>query len=381
MLAISMLGFEDLEDFRKNIRFFCEKELKPLASFYDMWEKFPEDSYRKIAEKGILSLGIPEEYGGTGDFFRELVATEEIARVDQNLSIQMEIKSLFENTLIIHGNDRQKEILRDLARGSIIPAFAFTEPSGGTDVLGLKTEARKENGRYVINGMKMFITNAPIATHLIVFARTGERISAFLAKNEGKGIRIGPRIKTTGTRGALISSIRFENMELDEDSLIGIEGNGLKVFFDVMDRSRLVLSAGALGMMRRLYEESMRFSTERKSGNRQIYDYQYIQDHLVSMAMDIEISSLLIYNAALLLKNGKQSSMESAMAKLYSSEALKRNAIRAAEIMGGYGYISGTPVDLIYRDAHATSLGLGSSEAMKITIFNYLKKFSGKGSI
>ncbi|MBD6956281.1 MAG: acyl-CoA dehydrogenase [Thermoplasmatales archaeon] len=170
-------------------------------------------------------------------------------------------------------------------------------------------------------------------------------------------------------------------MELDEDSLIGIEGNGLKVFFDVMDRSRLVLSAGALGMMRRLYEESMRFSTERKSGNRQIYDYQYIQDHLVSMAMDIEISSLLIYNAALLLKNGKQSSMESAMAKLYSSEALKRNAIRAAEIMGGYGYISGTPVDMIYRDAHATSLGLGSSEAMKITIFNYLKKFSGKGSI
>ncbi|MVT35622.1 MAG: hypothetical protein GPW18_02445 [Euryarchaeota archaeon] len=375
-----MLSFIDgeIEEFRKDIRKFCERDLRDFSSFYDLWEKFPEESYKKIAEKGILSLGIPDAFGGSGDFIRELVATEEIARVDQNLSIQMEIKSLFENTLLLHGNDKHKALLADLAKGKIIPAFAFTEPSGGTDVLGIRTEAKRENGRYILNGTKMFITNAPIATHLIIFARTGERISAFISERN-ENIRPGPRIRTTGTRGALISSIRIENLELDDGSLIGKEGNGLKVFFDVMDRSRLVLSAGALGMMRRLYEESIKFSMERKSGNRPISEYQYIQDYIVSMAMDIEISSLLIYNAAFLAKNNRQFSMESAMAKLYTTESLKKNAMHAAEIMGGYGYIFGTAVDRIYRDSHASTLGLGSSEAMKITIFNYIKKISGRG--
>jgi alkylation response protein AidB-like acyl-CoA dehydrogenase len=375
-----MLSFIDgeIEEFRKDIRKFCERDLRDSSSFYDLWEKFPEESYKKIAERGILSLGIPDAFGGSGDFIRELVATEEIARVDQNLSIQMEIKSLFENTLLLHGNDKHKALLADLAKGKIIPAFAFTEPSGGTDVLGIRTEAKRENGRYILNGTKMFITNAPIATHLIIFARTGERISAFISERN-ENIRPGPRIRTTGTRGALISSIRIENLELDDGSLIGKEGNGLKVFFDVMDRSRLVLSAGALGMMRRLYEESIKFSMERKSGNRPISEYQYIQDYIVSMAMDIEISSLLIYNAAFLAKNNRQFSMESAMAKLYTTESLKKNAMHAAEIMGGYGYIFGTAVDRIYRDSHASTLGLGSSEAMKITIFNYIKKISGRG--
>jgi len=358
------------------IRRFCETNLEKNAQRWDENEEFPLESLKALAEGGILSLGIPEEYGGTDTSkIKEIVATEEIARVDPNTAIQMEIKSLYENTVLLFGSEEQKRTLVEIVSGKKIPAFAFTEPSGGTDITGIKSIARKENGKYLISGSKNFISNALVADYFILFAKTPETgLSTFLVKKGTENFKPGKKLHQTGIRGSAIASLHYENAPVEEKNLIGMEGQGIKIFLKVLERSRLILSAGSLGSLQRIYEESLKFSTNRKSGGIPIMEYQFIQYYLTEMIKDIEASRLLIYNAGILLEKGLPFGMESTVAKLYVTEALVKNAGNAVQIMGGYGYTRGTVIERLARDAHASTFGLGSSEAMRIILTKYMKK-------
>jgi alkylation response protein AidB-like acyl-CoA dehydrogenase len=371
-----MISFisKELEDFRLKIRKFSEENIQKNAGRWDENEEFPFESHKALADEGILGLGIPEEYGGTDSSkIKEIIATEEIARVDSNTAILMELKSLFENTILFFGNEKQKKTLKEIASGRKIPAFAFTEPAGGTDVGGIKSTAIKKNGTYYLTGSKNFITNALVADYFVVFAKTAPElrekgISAFLVEKNTPNFRAGPKIHMTGMRGTAISSLYYENSPVSEEAIIGSENMGFKIFSTVLERARVTLSAGSLGMMQRIFEESVKFASNRKSGGLPIMSYQYIQNYISEMLTDLEASRLLVYNTAMLMDLKKPISVESTATKLFVTEALMKSVENSLHVSGGYGYTRGTVIERFARDAHASTLGLGSSEAMRIIL-------------
>ncbi|MGC8497813.1 MAG: acyl-CoA dehydrogenase family protein [Thermoplasmata archaeon] len=371
-----MISFvtKELEEFRIKVRKFCEETIQINAGRWDENEEFPFESYKALADEGILALGIPEEYGGTDSSkLKEIIATEEIARVDSNTAILMELKSLYENTIILFGNENQKKTLKEIAEGTKIPAFAFTEPIGGTDVGGIRSTAKKVNGTYYLTGSKNFITNALVADYFIIFAKTAPElrekgISAFLVEKNTPNLRIGPKIHMTGMRGTANSSLYYDNAPISAESIIGSENMGFKIFSTVLERARVTLSAGSLGMMQRLYEESVRFAKNRKSGGLPILSYQYIQNYVSDMLTDLEASRLLVYNTAMLMDMKKPISIESTATKLFVTEALMKSVENSLHVSGGFGYMCGTVIERFARDAHASTLGLGSSEAMRIIL-------------
>ncbi|MEM4057122.1 MAG: acyl-CoA dehydrogenase family protein [Thermoplasmata archaeon] len=381
-----MISFisNELEDFRIKIRKFCEENIQKNASRWDENEEFPVESHKALAEEGILGLGIPEEYGGTDPSkIKEIIATEEIARVDSNTAILMELKSLYENTILFFGNENQKKTLKEIVAGEKIPAFAFTEPVGGTDVGGIRSTAKKVNDTYYLTGSKNFITNALVADYFIVFAKTApelrERgISAFLVEKNTPNFRIGPKIHMTGMRGTAISSLYYNNSPITERSIIGTENMGLKIFSTVLERARVTLSAGSLGMMQRIFEESVRFANNRESNGLPIINYQYIQNYISEILTNLEASRLLVYNTAMLMDMKKPISIESTATKLFVTEALMKSVENSLHVSGGFGYLRGTVIERFARDAHASTLGLGSSEAMKIILTHLIKQSNVK---
>lgn len=377
-----MIAFvpQEYEDFRKSVRRFCENTLERNAPRWDEEEEFPYESLRALAEEGILGLGIPEEYGGSGtNRLKLVIAIEEVARVDPNSAFIMEVESLFDSTILLFGSEDQKKILRDVAQGKKIGTFALTEPTGGTDVAGIKSFAKKENGKYFLYGSKYFITNALVASYFIIFAKTapelkGKGITAFLVERETENFRVGPKIHLTGFRGSAIAGLQYNGAPVNEKSVIGRENEGIKVAMAVLERGRVNISALALGMLQRVYEESVRFANNRKSMDNPIVNYQFIQNYLTDMLTDLEASRLMVYNTAMLIDMNMQVGLNAASTKLFVSEALMKHVKNAVEIMGGYGYTRGTVIERLARDAHNTTLSLGTSEAMRLVLSRYLKQ-------
>lgn len=376
-----MIAFlpKELEDFKAEIRRFCETNLEKNAQRWDENEEFPYDSLKALGEAGILGLGIPEEYGGAGTSRIKLViAIEEVARVDPNSAFIMEVESLFDATILLFGNEKQKSILRDVALGKKIGTFALTEPTGGTDVAGIKSIAKKENGKYYLYGSKYFITNALVASYFIVFAKTAPElksrgITAFLVENGTENFRIGPKIHLTGFRGSAIAGLQYNGAPVSAESIIGKENEGIKVAMAVLERGRVNISSLALGMLQRVYEESTKFANTRKSMENPIVNFQFIQQYLTDMLMDLEASRLMVYNTAMLIDQGQPVGLNAAATKLFVSEALMKHVKNGVEILGGYGYTRGTVMERLARDAHNTTLSLGTSEAMRLVLSKYLK--------
>ncbi|MGC8663655.1 MAG: acyl-CoA dehydrogenase family protein [Thermoplasmata archaeon] len=376
-----MIAFlpKELEDFRGQIRRFCETNIEKNAMRWDENEEFPHDSLRALGEEGILGLGIPEEYGGTGTSRIKLViAIEEVARVDPNTAFIMEVESLFDQTLLLFGNEKQKTILRDVASGKKVGTFALTEPTGGTDVAGIKSTAKKENGKYYLYGSKYFITNALVASYYVVFAKTAPElkskgITVFLVEKGTENFHVGPKIHLTGFRGSAIAGLQYNGAPVGEEAVIGKENEGIKVAMAVLERGRVNISALALGMLQRVYEESVKFASTRKSMENPIINFQFIQQYLTDMLTDLEASRLMVYNTAMLIDQGQQVGMNASSTKLFVSEALMKHVKNGVEILGGYGYTRGTAMERLARDAHNTTLSLGTSEAMRLVLSKYLK--------
>ncbi|MGC8565583.1 MAG: acyl-CoA dehydrogenase family protein [Thermoplasmata archaeon] len=376
-----MIAFlpKELDDFRGKIRKFCETNIEKNAMRWDENEEFPYDSLRALGEAGILGLGIPEEYGGAGTSRIKLViAIEEVARVDPNSAFIMEVESLFDQTILLFGNDKQKSILKDIASGKKIGTFALTEPTGGTDVAGIRSIAKKENGKYHLYGSKYFITNALVASYFVVFAKTAPElkskgITAFLVEKGTENFKVGPKIHLTGFRGSAIAGLQYNGAPVGEDGVIGKENEGIKVAMAVLERGRVNISALALGMLQRVYEESVKFANTRKSMENTLVNFQFIQQYLTDMLTDLEASRLMVYNTAMLIDQGQQVGLNAASTKLFVSESLMKHVKNGVEILGGYGYTRGTVMERLARDAHNTTLSLGTSEAMRLVLSKYLK--------
>ncbi|MEM0245292.1 MAG: acyl-CoA dehydrogenase family protein [Thermoplasmata archaeon] len=376
-----MIAFisQEYEEFRNRVRKFCETTLEKNAMKWDEEEEFPHDSLKALAEEGLLGLGIPEEYGGAGTNRMKLViAIEEVARVDPNSAFIMEVESLFDSTILLFGNEEQKKILKDVAQGKKIGTFALTEPTGGTDVAGIKSIAKKENGKYYLYGSKYFITNALVASYFIIFAKTapelkGKGITAFLVEKNSENFKVGPKIHLTGFRGSAIAGLQYNGTPVEPDKIIGKENEGIKVAMSVLERGRVNISALALGMLQRVYEESLKFANFRKSMDNTIINYQFIQYYLTDMLTDLEASRLMVYNTAMLIDKNMQIGMNAASTKLFVTEALMKHVKNGVEILGGYGYTRGTVMERLARDAHNVTLSLGTSEAMRLVLSRYLK--------
>ena len=367
---------------RETARSFAEEELAPGAQERDEKEIYPAEGVKKMAELGFLGVTVPEEYGGAGmDYLAYALIMEEIARVDAAAAVVIDVNnSLVCDTFLMFGNEEQKKkYLVPLAKGEYMGAFALTEPGAGSDPASLVTSYKEDGDSYILNGSKMFITNAAHADVLIVFA-TKDRsmgyrgISAFIVEKDTPGFRVAKKEKKLGIRASDTCELAFEDCRIPKENMIGPEGKGLRVALSALDNGRIGIAGQALGIAQGAFDAALAYSKERKQFGKFLSEFQAIQFKLADMATELESARLLTYQAAWLKDQGKEYIREAAMAKLKTSAVAVALSDQAVQIHGGYGYIKDFPVERFFRDAKITEIYEGTSEIQKIVIARQLLK-------
>ncbi len=360
---------------RAEVRRFAEQEIAPRARHVDETGEFPAETFRKMAELGLMGLPFPEEYGGAGaDSISTAIAIEEIARACGSTALIYSAHlGLGCAPIAMFGTEEQKRrFLRPAAEGRHIGAFALTEPHAGSDAGATRTTARLENGEWVINGAKMWITSASIAGHLIVTAVTdpGERhaISAIIVPAGTPGLSFGKPEAKMGLRGSITNAVTFENVRVPEANLLGRRGRGLQQFLAVLDGGRVGIGAMAIGLAQAAFEVASAYARERTAFGKLIGAYESVSNMIADMAVGLEAARLLVYQAAWLKDQGRQYSREAAIAKLYASEVGEKICRDAIQVLGGYGYSSEYPLERIYRDQRLLTIGEGTSEILRVVI-------------
>jgi butyryl-CoA dehydrogenase len=361
---------------REAVKEFAESELAPIAAELDRDHRFPEEILPKLAELNLMGMPYPEKVGGAGaDYVSYAIAIEEISRACASTGIIVSAHtSLATWPVYRFGTETQKErYLSDMASGRRLGAFALTEPAAGTDA-GAGTATAVPNGdEYVLNGTKMFITNAPFAEVYIVFAKTDpERgtggMSAFVVEKETPGFSVGEAEHKLGIRGSSTPPVYFADCRVPREALLGAEGDGFKIAMQTLDGGRIGVSAQALGIAQAAFDAAVAYANERVQFGKPIATLQAIQWMIADMATAVDAARLLVYRAASCVDNGRPYSTEGAMAKLFASETATRVADRAIQIHGGYGYTESYPVERNYRDAKITELYEGTSEVQRMVI-------------
>ncbi|GIV99487.1 acyl-CoA dehydrogenase family protein [Roseiflexus sp.] len=360
---------------RAEVRRFAEQEIAPRARHTDETGEFPAETFRKMAELGLMGLPFPEEYGGAGaDSVSTAIAIEEIARACGSTALIYSAHlGLGCAPIAMFGTEEQKRrFLQPAAEGRYLGAFALTEPHAGSDAGATRTTARLENGEWVINGAKMWITSASIAGHLIVTAVTdpGERhaISAIIVPAGTPGLSFGKPEPKMGLRGSITNAVTFENVRVPEANLLGRRGRGLQQFLAVLDGGRIGIGAMAIGLAQAAFEVASAYARERTAFGKLIGAYESVSNMIADMAVGLEAARLLVYQAAWLKDQGRQYSREAAIAKLYASEVGEKICRDAIQVLGGYGYSSEYPLERIYRDQRLLTIGEGTSEILRVVI-------------
>jgi alkylation response protein AidB-like acyl-CoA dehydrogenase len=362
------------EMLRKTVREFAEKEISPKVGWMDETDEVPIDLVEKMARLGFMGVLVPKQYGGLGmGHIERMILLEEIGRVSAAIANIIQVHHLGISPIAIFGTeDQKKKWLPQLAKGEKIATLAVTEPTGGSDVLGLQTTARLDGSIYVINGRKCFITNTHIASVGGIVAKTGEGpkgLSAFVIESGTPGFRPGREEKKFGLRGCNTGELVFENCKVPKENLLGKEGDGLKIALaSISNVGRPGIGATALGIVRRCLEEAVKYSKQRVLYGKPISDLQAIQWHLADVYMDHEISRLLTYRAAWLRDNGERCDAENSMAKFWATEAAVRCAQKAMTVFGAYGGMKEMVPQRLLRDAWLLVWGAGTSEIMKIVM-------------
>ena len=373
---------DDHKMVRDTARSFAEEVLAPGASERDENEIYPEEGIKQMAELGFLGVTVPEKYGGAEmDYLAYALIMEEIARVDASAAVVIDVNnSLVCDTFLMFGNEEQKQkYLVPLAKGEQLSAFALTEPGAGSDPASLITSYRQDGDSYVLNGSKIFITNAAHADVLIVFA-TKDRsmgyrgISAFIVEKDYPGFQVVKKEKKLGIRASDTCELSFEDCRVPKENMIGPEGKGLRIALSALDNGRIGIAGQALGIAQGAFDAALAYSKERKQFGKLISEFQGIQFKLAEMATELESARLLTYQAAWLKDQGKEYIREAAMAKLKTSEVAVKLSDDAVQIYGGYGYIKDFPVERFFRDAKITEIYEGTSEIQKIVIARQLLK-------
>jgi len=360
---------------RAEVRRFAEQEIAPRARHVDETGEFPAATLRKMAELGLMGLPFPEEYGGAGaDSISTAIAIEEVARACGSTALIYSAHlGLGCAPIAMFGTEEQKRrFLRPAAEGRHLGAFALTEPHAGSDAGATRTTARLENGEWVINGAKMWITSASVAGHLIVTAVTdpGERhsISAIIVPAGTPGLSFGKPEAKMGLRGSITNAVTFEDVRVPEENLLGRRGRGLQQFLAVLDGGRIGIGAMAIGLAQAAFEIASAYARERTAFGKPIGAYESVSNMIADMAVGLEAARLLVYQAAWLKDQGRQYSREAAIAKLYASEVGEKICRDAIQVLGGYGYSSEYPLERIYRDQRLLTIGEGTSEILRVVI-------------
>jgi alkylation response protein AidB-like acyl-CoA dehydrogenase len=364
------------------VREFAESEIMPIARKLDEEEKFPTELVKQMSELGLMGINVPKKYGGSGlDMVAYATAVMGLARADASVAITMAAHtSLGTLPILLHGSEEQKKTyLPKLASGEVIGAFGLTEPEAGSDAGSTKTMAVKQGDDYVVNGGKIFITNAGKAG-LLSFTSQIEHegkllgIGAFVIPTVTAGLEIGPKEKKMGWRASDTRQLFFHNMKIPASAMLGEPTDGFRTFLKTLTSGRISVGALAVGTAQGAYERALQYSTEREAFGRPINNFQSVSFKLADMATDIEASKLLIYHAAWMKDQNKDIVKEAAMAKLFASETAMRVATDAIQIHGGYGYVKEYDVERYFRDAKILEIGEGTSEIQRLIISREILK-------
>ena len=364
------------QDIRKLVRDFAEREVKPRAEAIDHSGEFPRDLVEKAAQLGLLGILVPDEYGGAGlDHVAFAIFVEEVARFCASTAGILDVHgSVGSEPIVLFGNEEQKRRwLPDLAHGKKLAAFAITEPEAGSDAAHLKTTATRRNGGYVINGTKIFITNAGEAQLYVLMATTrpgsgAEGITAFLVSGDNPGLKVGPKFKKMGLNGSSIAEVQLDDCRVDEGDRLGEEGQGFRIAMQALDRGRIGISAQAVGLAQGALDDAIAYAKERKQFGKPIAEFQTIQNKLSDMAVKIRAARWMTWKAAALCDAGKPFTKEASMAKLFATDAAMEITLDALQVFGGYGYLEEYPMARRVRDAKACQIYEGTNQVQRVVI-------------
>jgi len=360
----------------ETVREFARARIAPIAAAHDESGEFPWDTVREMADLGLFGVPFPEEYGGAGaDALSLALVVEELARVDASHSITVGAHtSLAASPIHDFGTPAQKErFLPAMARGEKLGAFGLTEATSGSDAANMQTRAVRDGDGWVLNGTKVFITNAGVAGTFVVAAVTdpdaGSRgISMFIVERETEGLRSGKKEDKLGWRASDTRELIFEDVRVPADQLLGEEGRGFHQCLHTLSGGRIGIAAHALGIAEGAFDAAREYALDREQFGRPIAEFQSIQFKLADMATGIEAGRLLMHRAARLKDAGRDYKLAAAQAKLFCSEHAMRTTIEAVQIHGGNGYTQDYPVERMMRDAKVTEIGEGTSEIQRMII-------------
>jgi alkylation response protein AidB-like acyl-CoA dehydrogenase len=363
---------------RDTVRQFALEKVAPVAEELDREKRFPYELVAELAELGLMGMTIPEEYGGGGtDTVSYALAVEELTRIDSSVAITVAAHhSLGTLPIYYFGSEQQKrDWLPELASGAKLAAFGLTEPDAGSDAGATRTTARLENGEWVVDGAKMFITNAgtDITWGVTITAVTGDgEISNIVVPNGVDGYVVSPPMQKLGWRASDTRELSFQGARVPEGNLLGPRGDGFKQFLQILDGGRISVAAMGVGLAQGCYDLAVAYAQQREQFGKPIARFQAVQEKLVDMATEIEAARLLVYRAAWEKDQGRSFARTAAMAKLYSGELSHRAANWALQIHGGYGFMDEYAVSRLYRDQKILEIGEGTNEVQRMVIAKHL---------
>jgi len=366
---------EDEQLFRSTVREFSQQTIGPLVRQMDEEQHFSPDLLQLLAQLGLMGIEIPIEYGGAGgSFFEAILAVEEISAVDPSVGVLVDVQNtLCINALLRWGTDDQKlRFLPRMATGTV-GAYALSEAGSGSDAFALQARAEKRGSEYVLNGQKLWITNAREADLFVIFATLDpsagyKGITAFLVEKDFPGFTVGKKEDKLGIRASSTCELILEDCRVPEASVLGEPGKGYKIAIETLNEGRIGIGAQMLGLAQGAWNHAAKYAQERKQFGKAIAEFQAVQFSLAEMATDIEATRLLVYNAARLKDAKLDYVREAAMAKYFASQVAERVASQAVEIYGGYGFVKDYPVEKYYRDAKIGKIYEGTSNMQLATI-------------
>ncbi|WP_159346990.1 acyl-CoA dehydrogenase family protein [Roseomonas harenae] len=358
---------------RDAARRFAEAKIAPLAATLDEEERYPSDLYRELASLGLFGITVPEALGGAGaDALAYALVMEEMSRGYASVADQVGLVELLGTLLTQHGTPAQQETyLRPLLRAERRCAYALTEAEAGSDLAGLKTTARRDGDSWVLNGAKLWIHNAPVADFAAVLARTdpdaGHRgMSILLVDLNSPGVTRDRKEHKMGQRASPVGGLRFDEVRLAADALLGPEGRGFHMMMSVLDKGRIGIAALAVGILAAALEESIAYAKQRRQFGQPIAEFQAVQWMIADMAKDAHAARLMVQHAARILDSGGRATLEASMAKCFASDAAVARTADAVQIHGGSGYIRGVRVERLFRDAKITQIYEGTNQVQRM---------------